>query len=279
VSIRCARAIFPGSRITERSLRALAPSPARMVDTDPLTNAERETPIERADVEREIRRASAREHYKKVLRLLEEAGIGVTDSTLAHMLLHGCLKGRPSMIEAALDRGLPVDVPNHEGTTALHLAAVFGRNECVLLLLERGADVDRRRDDRRTALILAGQRGDADTMRLLVDQGADLDATAADRDRAVACAAYNGRWDSVDFLVSRGAAVEPDISTQQRPGVRLVPIIALLLEAGADPPPPGARTAARQSYSGPSGFEVLGSSRRYVGPISLRPRPRSDESP
>ncbi len=200
-------------------------------------------------MEREIRRASARGHYKKVLRLLEEAGIGLTDSTLAHMLLHGCLKGRPSMIEAALDRGLPVDVPNHEGTTALHVAAMFGRSECVLLLLERGADVDRRRDDRRTALILTGQRGDADTMRLLVDEGADRDASAADGDRAVACAAYNGRWDSVDFLVSRAAAV--DVNT--RSGKTILQWAQQL----------------RRPW-------VVASIRRA---ISLRPRPRSDESP
>jgi ankyrin repeat protein len=220
-----------------------------MVDTDPLPNAERKTPIERADVEREIRRASAREHYKKALRLLGEAGIGVTDSALAHMLLHGCLKGRPSMIEAALDRGLPVDVPNHEGTTALHVAAMFGRSECVLLLLERGADVDRRRDDRRTALILTGQRGDADTMRLLVDEGADRDASAADGDRAVACAAYNGRRDSVDFLVSRGAAVEVDTRS--------------------------GKTVLQWAQQLRSPW-VVASIRRA---ISLRPRPRSDESP
>ena len=83
----------------------------------------------------------------------------------------------------------------------------------------------------------------------LVAEGADLDASAADGDRAVACAAYNGRWDSVDFLVSRGVAVEVDTRS--------------------------GKTVLQWAQQLRSPW-VVASIRRA---ISLRPRPRSDESP
>ncbi|WP_207456631.1 ankyrin repeat domain-containing protein [Herbiconiux sp. SYSU D00978] len=84
--------------------------------------------------------------------------------------------GDVDALSAALDRGVPVDLTNSAGDTALILAAYHTHEPLVRLLLDRGADHARANDRGQTALAAAVFRRNAPIVELLLDAGADPDA-------------------------------------------------------------------------------------------------------
>ncbi|WP_309081330.1 ankyrin repeat domain-containing protein [Zhihengliuella sp.] len=74
------------------------------------------------------------------------------------------------------DHGLPLDVQDGEGNTALMLAAYHGHAETVGALIERGADVDLRNQRDQSPIAGAVFKGEDEIVRLLRTAGADLDA-------------------------------------------------------------------------------------------------------
>ncbi|MGE4425163.1 MAG: ankyrin repeat domain-containing protein [Solirubrobacteraceae bacterium] len=75
-----------------------------------------------------------------------------------------------------LDHGMPVDVQDADGNTALMLAAYHGRTGTVRALVERGADVDRRNNRDQSPIAGALFKGEDEIVAALRDAGADLDA-------------------------------------------------------------------------------------------------------
>ena len=72
-----------------------------------------------------------------------------------------------------LDGGMPVDIVDWAGFTALQCAAMLGRTDVIHKLLQRGADVNKRdRDDGLTALHWSALNNSTDTIRLLLENGA-----------------------------------------------------------------------------------------------------------
>ncbi|MFE9724295.1 ankyrin repeat domain-containing protein [Streptomyces sp. NPDC005794] len=85
-------------------------------------------------------------------------------------------EGRAEELLEFFDHGLPVDVQDQEGNTALMLAAYHGRTETVRALIGRGADVDRRNGRDQSPVAGALFKGEDAIVAALVAAGADLDA-------------------------------------------------------------------------------------------------------
>ncbi|TXS19918.1 MULTISPECIES: ankyrin repeat domain-containing protein [Streptomyces] len=85
-------------------------------------------------------------------------------------------QGRTEELLEFFDHGLPVDVQDHEGNTALMLAAYHGHTETVRALIGRGADVDLRNARDQSPVAGALFKGEDAIVGALVDAGADLDA-------------------------------------------------------------------------------------------------------
>lgn len=85
-------------------------------------------------------------------------------------------QGRTEELLEFFDHGLPVDVQDQEGNTALMLAAYHGRTETVRALVGRGADVDLRNARDQTPVAGALFKGEDAIVAALVAAGADLDA-------------------------------------------------------------------------------------------------------
>ncbi|MFF5727498.1 ankyrin repeat domain-containing protein [[Kitasatospora] papulosa] len=85
-------------------------------------------------------------------------------------------QGRTEELLEFFDHGLPVDVQDREGNTALMLAAYHGHTETVRALIGRGADVDLRNARDQSPVAGALFKGEDAIVRALVDAGADLDA-------------------------------------------------------------------------------------------------------
>ena len=72
-----------------------------------------------------------------------------------------------------LDGGMPVDIVDWAGFTALQLAAMLGRTDVIHKLLQRGADVNKRdRYHDQTALHWSAMKNNTDAIRLLLENGA-----------------------------------------------------------------------------------------------------------
>ena len=120
-------------------------------------------------------------------------------------LLNAVRDGEYEVVEAALDGGLAVDAKAPNGMTALHVAAVLGRDRFVALLIERGAAVDDPAQNGITPLHRAAMGGHEETMRLLLDAGADVNAAAEWGATPLMSAVDRGRIEAVRMLLVEGA--------------------------------------------------------------------------
>ena len=72
-----------------------------------------------------------------------------------------------------LDGGMPVDIVDRAGMTALQWAAMLKQTDVIHKLLQRGADVNKRnRYDGLTALHWSAMNDRTDAIRLLLENGA-----------------------------------------------------------------------------------------------------------
>lgn len=95
---------------------------------------------------------------------------------LAHRLLDAAREGDAARLASYVDRGVPVDLSDADGSSLLMLAAYHGHAEAVRVLIERGADVDRLNDRGQAPVAGAIFKGEDEVVGLLVAAGADLDA-------------------------------------------------------------------------------------------------------
>jgi len=99
--------------------------------------------------------------------------------------MHFAREGMTEELIGNVDHGLPPDVQDVDGNTALMLAAYHGQVATVRALIERGADVDLRNHRNQAPVAGALFKGEDEVVRLLIAAGADLDAgTPSARDTA-----------------------------------------------------------------------------------------------
>ncbi|MBL8669827.1 MAG: ankyrin repeat domain-containing protein [Alphaproteobacteria bacterium] len=117
-------------------------------------------------------------------------------------------------ILAALDRALagqvPLDAPKLDGLAPLHVAVAYGRHDALKTLLDMGANVETRAPGFRgqTPLQAASQFGDVASVRMLLARGARHDAKSEDLfggDPALTLAASAGHAEIVALLLDAGA--------------------------------------------------------------------------
>ena len=78
-------------------------------------------------------------------------------------------------VDRMLREGMPVDVSNMIGDTALQNATAFNRTDVIKRLVDEGADVNRQtRYGKNTPLHMAADCNQTEAVRLLLDNGADI---------------------------------------------------------------------------------------------------------
>lgn len=126
-------------------------------------------------------------------------------------LLQACEAGQVAPVQqliAELPSPVTVDTPGPDGDTALHLAALYGRIECVQLLLESGADAGTvNQQDGSTVLHDAAAGGYLDICELVLARAQpDIVNTAdEDGDQPLHNAARGNHLDVVRLLLAKGA--------------------------------------------------------------------------
>ena len=120
-------------------------------------------------------------------------------------VLNAVRDGEFEVMAAALEGGMEVDAKAGNGMTALHVAAVLGRERFVAHLLENGAAVDDPAQNGITPLNRAAMGGHLGTMRLLLDAGADVNAAARWGATPLLSAVDRGQIEAVSLLLAAGA--------------------------------------------------------------------------
>ena len=78
-------------------------------------------------------------------------------------------------VDRMLREGIPVDVSDVGGFTALLNATLFNRTDVIKRLVDEGADVNRQtRYGKDTPLHYAARKNNTEAVRLLLDNGADI---------------------------------------------------------------------------------------------------------
>lgn len=119
--------------------------------------------------------------------------------------VEAALEGNTAAVSAALDKGVPVDLKDANGNTALMAAAFNGHNETMQVLIDAGANVNLRVNQGVTPLMAAcGPYPQA--VRLLLENGAEVNAIdEIENFTALMYAAVEGLSPVVDILLEYGA--------------------------------------------------------------------------
>ena len=155
-------------------------------------------------------------------------------------LVDAARSGDAQAARALIEQGADVNLPEPDGTTALHWAAHRNDLELGAALLAAGADPNAVNDYGATPMSEAAVSGDAALVAMLLEAGADAESPNADGQTALMVVARTGRVDAARLLISHGA----DVNTAERWRGQTAlmwavaqghpAMVALLVEHGAD---------------------------------------------
>uniref|UniRef100_A0A6U5BGK2 Uncharacterized protein n=1 Tax=Hemiselmis andersenii TaxID=464988 RepID=A0A6U5BGK2_HEMAN len=148
--------------------------------------------------------------------------------------------GDSGALQALVDGGAKVDVPDRLGYTPLHFAACYGHDGAVELLLSLGASTGAQCKQGWTPLHVAARSGRVGSAKLLLDKGCDVDSCDKLQWTALHNAACNGNVEVIETLITRGS----NVNAQDRDGwtalhfagrFNNVSAVEKLIDLGADP--------------------------------------------
>ncbi|KAI3614928.1 ankyrin [Moniliophthora roreri] len=137
--------------------------------------------------------------------------------------------GDETLLCAAVDAGLPVNLTNHQGNTLLMLSTYAGHLPLSRALLSRGADPDRLNDQGQSIIAGAIFKSHYDLVKLLAEHKAD---PRAGKPNAIESAWMFAKDDVKDGEMSKSellellGAREEDKERMEREGVRIGPPVS-----------------------------------------------------
>jgi ankyrin repeat protein len=115
------------------------------------------------------------------------------------------LEGHSDVLLLLIEHGADVNGRGRYGDTPLHRASEKARLEAGQFLLQRGADINAQNDFNNTALVYAAILGHAEFARMLLERGATIDAGSGHDRTPLHWAAESGQTEVVRLLLERGA--------------------------------------------------------------------------
>lgn len=109
------------------------------------------------------------------------------------------------LVELLLRYGIGIHAQDKAGMTPLHSASLSGRQDTASLLIAKGADINSRDFAGQTPLHLAAFGGNTRLIELLTARGAEIDGRDNTGETALHMAAFGGHQDVVEMLVENGA--------------------------------------------------------------------------
>jgi uncharacterized protein len=125
----------------------------------------------------------------------------------ASPLVDAVKSGDKAAALALIDRRVDVNVPESDGTTALHWAVHQNDLDLADRLIRAGAKVNAKNDYGATPMSEAAIAGSADMLEKLLKAGADVESPNTDGQTALMVVARTSRVDAAQALLRRGAKV------------------------------------------------------------------------
>jgi len=126
----------------------------------------------------------------------------------AHRMFDAARTGDSTLLLAAIDAGLPVNLTNDKGNTLLMLAAYAGHVELSKELLKRGADPNRLNDMGQSMIAGAVFKGHNEVVHALADKGAD---PRVGTPNAIQAAHMFGRKELMEILGAKPEDIGPEV--------------------------------------------------------------------
>lgn len=143
---------------------------------------------------------------------------GRTALHLAAVGEKGSVEERKAVIKALMEKaGVDKEAKDYDDWTPLQLAARFGNEVAVEALAKMGADKEVQDGEGNTPLHYAAGYGHEAVVKVLVEQGADKEANDVHNETPLHDAARSGREAIAKFLVERGADKEARNNKGNRP--------------------------------------------------------------
>lgn len=124
------------------------------------------------------------------------------------LLLRACQEGDYSTINFLLEKGVPVDVQNEDGFSALMGASKNDRFDLVKRLCGKGADVDLQNLAGESALMHASQEGNYAVAKFLIEKGAKVDMQKNNGWSPLMIAIRCGHRKVAELLLEKGAEID-----------------------------------------------------------------------
>jgi len=163
--------------------------------------------------------------------------VGAAGSELADAVM----KGNRAAVQSLLQRNADVNIPQVDGTTALHWAARLDDLETADTLIRAGANASAINREGATPMMLAALNGSAPMIEKLINAGANANAPLTQHgDTALMMAARTGKPEAVDVLLAHGASVSAretwggTTALMWAAAERHPAIVKILIEHGAD---------------------------------------------
>jgi ankyrin repeat protein len=115
-------------------------------------------------------------HIRIVESSLAADGLTASRNESFEALLRASMIGHTAAVEALLDRGLDVNVKDHNDWTPLLEAVFGGHSDTIRVLLNRGADVNATDRTGWTPLMEAASKGRTEVVKTLLAYGAEVNA-------------------------------------------------------------------------------------------------------
>ena len=109
-------------------------------------------------------------------------------------------KGDASKVVQMVEAGMPVDITDGIGWTALIRAAVSNRTDVVRCLIDKGANMNKQAGSGWTALHWASAENRTDVMRMLLQHGARKDIKNYDVNTPIDVARLRNSKEAIDLL-------------------------------------------------------------------------------
>jgi ankyrin repeat protein len=168
--------------------------------------------------------------------------LGAADTDTAPLLAKAAESGDMQRVRALLKQGVDVNLPDADGTTALHWVAQWNDVRTVSLLVGAGAKVNLANRHGATPLWVAAALGSTEVVKALLKAGADPNAPALSGEAPLVAAALSGSVDIVNALLAHGADVNAQESWRGQTALMMAvgkhmpspDVTKVLLECGAD---------------------------------------------
>ncbi|KAF7530955.1 hypothetical protein G7054_g9349 [Neopestalotiopsis clavispora] len=177
-----------------------------------------------------------------LMRILEKKRVNINDKDEngENFLFTAAESASSKVVKQLLDYGSRVDIVGRKRRTALHLAAVQGRDDIVTCLLDSGADGRHQDEDYCTPLLLAASMGQTEVVDALLRTASNHEKETRNQDgrTAASMAAYKGQSSSLKSLLDKGVDIETTDNDRWTPlslaaGAGRSYIVELLLDRGA----------------------------------------------